>query len=81
MIRVTRSRGGPCRRPPPGRAAPAPLADAAVGRSLDFSFGPLDEDGVRSAFAPADHERLTRLRARYDPHGLLHADHRVPAAG
>lgn len=63
------------------RAALAPLADAAVGRSLNFSFGPLDEDGVRSAFAPADYERLTRLRARYDPHGLLHANHRVPAAG
>ncbi len=52
-----------------------------MGRSLNFSFGPLDEDGVRSAFAPADYERLTRLRARYDPHGLLHANHRVPAAG
>lgn len=63
------------------RAALAPLADAAVGRSLNFSFGPLDQDGVRSAFAPADYERLTRLRARYDPHGLLHANHRVPAAG
>ena len=63
------------------RAALAPLADAALGRSLNFSYWPLDEDEVRSAFAPADYARLTRLRARYDPHELLRPNHRIPLAG
>ncbi|MFC5751398.1 FAD-binding oxidoreductase [Actinomadura rugatobispora] len=58
----------------------APFAPHALGRSLNFSYGPLDEDEVRSAFAPADHARLAGLRARYDPHGLLRANHVIPPA-
>jgi FAD/FMN-containing dehydrogenase len=58
----------------------APFVPHALGRSLNFSYGPLAEDRVRAAFAPADYERLTRLRARYDPHALLRANHEIPPA-
>ncbi len=63
------------------RDALAPLAADAVGCSLNFTFGPLSGDEVRSAFAPADYARLTRIRARHDPHGLLRANHVIPPAG
>ncbi|XVQ15546.1 FAD-binding oxidoreductase [Spirillospora sp. CA-255316] len=58
----------------------APFVPHALGRSLNFSYGPLEEDQVRAAFAPADYERLTRLRAQYDPDGLLRANHVIPPA-
>ncbi|GAA2440493.1 FAD-binding oxidoreductase [Actinomadura vinacea] len=58
----------------------APFAGQALGCSLNFSFGPLDGQEIRSAFAPEDFERLTLLRARHDPHALLRANHPVPAA-
>ncbi|MEU4508216.1 FAD-binding oxidoreductase [Nonomuraea wenchangensis] len=58
----------------------APFAGDALGRSLNFSFGPLSEDELRSAFAPANYERLTALKARHDPLGLLHANHSIPPA-
>ncbi|RSN40992.1 hypothetical protein DMH08_39240 [Actinomadura sp. WAC 06369] len=63
------------------RDALAPFAGDALGCSLNFSFGPLDADEVRSAFAAADRGRLAALRARLDPHGLLRANHPVPPAG
>ncbi|GAB2889119.1 FAD-binding oxidoreductase [Streptomyces mayteni] len=56
----------------------APFADRAVGRSLNFGFGPLEPDEIRAAFAPADLERLGRLRAEHDPHGLLRPNHPIP---
>jgi FAD/FMN-containing dehydrogenase len=52
-----------------------PWADSVVGRSLNFSFGPLDEDEVRQAFEPADYERLKELKAKYDQDGLLQPNH------
>lgn len=36
----------------------APWSAQAIGRSLNFSFDPLDEAQVRSAFAPEDYRRL-----------------------
>ncbi|RNL84585.1 FAD-binding oxidoreductase [Halostreptopolyspora alba] len=60
------------------REAVALFEDRGVGRSLNFSFGALDADEVREAFAPADHRRLATLRARYDPHGLLRPAHPIP---
>ncbi|MDF5758979.1 FAD-binding oxidoreductase [Spongiactinospora sp. TRM90649] len=54
------------------RAAVAPFEREAVGTLLNFSYGPLDKDTVRSAFEPGDHERLARLKARLDPRDLLH---------
>ncbi|GGV38387.1 hypothetical protein GCM10010182_73330 [Actinomadura cremea] len=63
------------------RDALAPFAGEGLGRSLNFAFGPLEPDEVRSAFAPADHDRLARLKGEYDPHGLLHVNHRIEPAG
>ncbi|MEW2352286.1 FAD-binding oxidoreductase [Spirillospora sp. NPDC029432] len=60
------------------REALAPFEDAALGRSLNFAFGPLDEDQVRTAYAPGDYRRLTELKARYDGGVLFHANHAIP---
>ncbi|WP_020390901.1 FAD-binding oxidoreductase [Kribbella catacumbae] len=59
------------------RAILAPWSEYVVGRSLNFSLGPLTEDEVRDAFEPADYNRLTALRARYDPTNLLLPNHRI----
>jgi FAD/FMN-containing dehydrogenase len=61
-------------------AAVEPWVDQAVGRSLNFSFGPLEEEQVRAAFAPRDYRRLTELKARYDPNVLFHSNHAIPPA-
>ncbi|GAA4209313.1 FAD-binding oxidoreductase [Actinocatenispora rupis] len=50
----------------------------SLGRSLNFSFGPLTPDQVREGFDPADARRLGELRAAYDPDGLLRPNHPVP---
>ncbi|HEY0690576.1 MAG TPA: FAD-binding oxidoreductase [Kribbella sp.] len=60
------------------RAAVEPWVDQAVGRSLNFSFGPMEQ--VRAAFAPRDYRRLTELKARYDPTVLFHSNHPIPPA-
>lgn len=57
----------------------APFAGRTVGRSFNFSFGPLDEDGVREVYEPGDYARLTGLKARFDPDGLFYANHPIPA--
>ncbi|GII93985.1 FAD-binding oxidoreductase [Sinosporangium siamense] len=62
------------------RDALAPFAGEALGRSLNFSFGALGGDEIRSAFAPGDYDRLVKLKAEHDPHGLLQANHRIPPA-
>ncbi|NYJ37476.1 FAD-binding oxidoreductase [Nocardiopsis aegyptia] len=49
-----------------------------LGRSLNFSFGPLAPEEVREAFAPADFGRLTRVKADTDPGDLVRANHPVP---
>lgn len=63
------------------RDALAPFTGDALGCSLNFAFGPLGADEVRSAFAPAARERLAALRARQDPHGLLRPNHPITAVG
>ncbi|GAA4633194.1 FAD-binding oxidoreductase [Actinoallomurus vinaceus] len=55
----------------------APFAAEALGRSLNFSYGPLDEDEVRAGFAPDTYRRLTELKAAYDPDGVIQANHAV----
>lgn len=55
-----------------------PWSGRAIGRSLNFSFGPLDAAGVRAGFEPETYRKLARLRARYDPHTLLHCNHAIP---
>jgi hypothetical protein len=53
----------------------APAKDQVIGRSLNFSFTKLTEAEVREAFEPADYERLKKLKADYDPTGLLQPNH------
>ncbi|MFD6952921.1 FAD-binding protein [Nocardiopsis sp. TSRI0078] len=59
--------------------AAALFDEHAVGRSFTLGFGPMDEEEVREVFDPRDHERLTRLRAEYDPGGILHSNRPIPA--
>lgn len=56
----------------------AEFAPHTLGRSLNFTFGPLDHEQVRTAFEPADWQRLAQLKAEHDPHGLLQANHPIP---
>jgi hypothetical protein len=53
----------------------APTKDQVIGRSLNFSFDKLTEAEVRDAYDPADYERLKKLKAEYDPTGLLQPNH------
>ncbi|RDI49058.1 FAD-binding oxidoreductase [Nocardia mexicana] len=59
------------------RAALKPFSRNAIGTSLNFTFGPVGEEEIRSAFAPGDFERLAAIASRCDPHGLLRANHPV----
>ncbi|WP_228002007.1 FAD-binding oxidoreductase [Nocardia australiensis] len=59
----------------------APFAPHRLGLSLNFTFGPLEPDQVRSAFTPADADRLGEITARYDPRGVLYANHPIPSPG
>lgn len=56
----------------------APFAPRTLGRSLNFTFGELGTDQVRSAFSPADYQRLRRIRAGVDPTELFHVAHPIP---
>jgi len=56
----------------------APLQPYKVGRSLNFSYGPLSADEVADAFEPADYARLRELKAEYDPGVRLLANHPIP---
>ena len=53
----------------------APTKGHVIGRSLNFSFDKLTESEVREAFEPTDYERLKKLKAEYDPTGLLQSNH------
>jgi hypothetical protein len=55
----------------------APWTEHVVGRSLNFSMGPLADGELQAAFEPADYERLKWLRGVYDPSGLLQANHPI----
>lgn len=56
----------------------APFEEQAIGRSLNFSFGPTGGTQVREAFTPADYQRLATLKAQYDPANVFHANHPIP---
>lgn len=56
----------------------APFRPLALGRSLNFTFGPLDPGQVRSAFTPGEADRLGRIKAHHDPRGTLHTNHPIP---
>ncbi|MEV0282574.1 FAD-binding oxidoreductase [Kribbella sp. NPDC050820] len=56
-----------------------PWAAVTIGRSLNFSFGPLTPDEVRQAFDPRDIDRLLELKDRYDPDQRLAPNHQLTA--
>ncbi|OOC54497.1 MULTISPECIES: FAD-binding oxidoreductase [Nocardiopsis] len=58
--------------------AAALFGEDAVGRSFTLGFGPMEESEVREVFDPHDYARLTRVRAEYDPTGVLHSNRPIP---
>ncbi|WP_255310878.1 FAD-binding oxidoreductase [Streptomyces viridosporus] len=58
------------------------LAPVSSGARLTFlGFGAnAGEDRVRAAYAPADLERLTRLKTVHDPQNLFRLNHNIPPA-
>jgi hypothetical protein len=57
------------------------LAPWATGRSLNFTYGEgATADQVRTFYDPADYERLTEVKARYDPSLLFRAFPGIPPA-
>jgi hypothetical protein len=59
-------------------AALKPLSTG--GRCLNFLYGKKTADQVRDAYEPADYERLTRLKAEYDPADLFRLGDHIPPA-
>ncbi|WP_116040529.1 FAD-binding oxidoreductase [Amycolatopsis palatopharyngis] len=60
------------------RAVLEPWAEQALGRSLNFTFGPTGEREVRDAFAPDDYSRLAEIRTKCDPGAHFHSNHAIP---
>ncbi|WP_253778566.1 FAD-binding oxidoreductase [Goodfellowiella coeruleoviolacea] len=55
-----------------------PWSAHAVGRSLNFTFGAVDQDTVRAAFAPQDYRRITEIKAALDPQLLFRPNFLIP---
>ena len=53
------------------------LSPHEAGRLLNFADQPLDTAG---AFSPESFSHLQKVKAQYDPDGVMHANHQVPAA-
>ena len=51
------------------------------GRTLNFLNGERDAAHVRTAYEPADWERLAEVKAAYDPDNLFRLNHNIPPAG
>jgi hypothetical protein len=57
------------------------LAPSATGRSLNFTYGEgAEDDQVRTFYDAADYERLTEVKARYDPALLFRGFPDIPPA-
>jgi FAD/FMN-containing dehydrogenase len=54
-------------------------SELAVGRLLNFTFGPLSQDEIRTAFTEEDLQRLTRIKAEVDPDALIRSNFPLPA--
>ncbi|MFF0339280.1 FAD-binding oxidoreductase [Kribbella sp. NPDC004875] len=52
-----------------------PWRSSTVGRFLNFSFGKLTDEEVAEAYDAGVYERLSDLRAKYDPKRRLRANH------
>lgn len=50
------------------------------GRCLNFLNGERDAEYVRSAYEPKDYQRLTELKATYDPDNVFRLNHNIPPA-
>ncbi|WP_344565421.1 hypothetical protein [Streptomyces axinellae] len=59
----------------------SPAEDRMVGRSLNFLYGPQDEETRRPVFDQGTTARLRRLSAAHDPKGLLRFNHGAFRAG
>jgi hypothetical protein len=57
-----------------------PLAPMSIGRCLNFVYGPLTPDEVRTGYDDADYARLTELKGRYDPANWFRLGHNIPPA-
>ncbi|WP_344677921.1 FAD-binding oxidoreductase [Saccharopolyspora taberi] len=56
----------------------AAWSDLAIGQGLNFTFGAVEQDKIRSAFDAADYERLTEIRAAVDPEEVFRANFPIP---
>ncbi|WP_326808050.1 TIGR03086 family metal-binding protein [Streptomyces sp. NBC_01775] len=56
----------------------SPAHDRMAGRSLNFLYGPQDEETVRPVFGEETTVRLKRLKAAHDPKGILQFNHWAP---
>lgn len=54
-----------------------PFADQTIGRLLNFSYGPLDDDQIRDAFDSNDFVRLVALKTRLNPDDAILANHSI----
>ncbi|MFC8147392.1 FAD-binding oxidoreductase [Streptomyces paradoxus] len=50
------------------------------GRALTFLNGARDTEHVRSAYNPEDYQRLTEIKAAYDPENVFRLNHNIPPA-
>ncbi|MEV4253351.1 FAD-binding oxidoreductase [Spirillospora sp. NPDC049652] len=59
----------------------ATVAPWKLGHALNFLYGAnATVENVRAAYEPGDHDRLTRLKAEYDPSNLFRLNHNIPPA-
>ncbi|GAB3424327.1 FAD-binding oxidoreductase [Flindersiella endophytica] len=56
------------------------LEPMSIGRCLNFVYGPLTTDEVRTGYTPADYTRLAELKRRYDPANTFRLGHNIPPA-
>lgn len=57
-----------------------PFTEHALGRSLNYSYGPRDAEQTRAGFEPDTYRRLARLKAQHDPQQRLHTAHPIQPA-
>jgi hypothetical protein len=50
------------------------------GRALNFMSGEKDAEHVRSAYDPKDYQRLTEIKAVYDPENMFRLNHNISPA-
>lgn len=56
------------------------VAPQSNGRCLNFVFGPITTDQVRTAYDPDDYQRLAELKTVYDPTNMFRLNHNIPPA-